>query len=95
MSIGFINVTPSNFQYVGVRLMFHPDGKEVPEVIFWPDGREFIVDECIGKFTVPNHINQHQYFAYWVYIHGKARVLYWDLTDGRWFVDPLQREGVS
>ena len=95
MTARLMKVAPASCKYVGVRLMIHPDGKDVPEAIIWPEGSEFVVDSCIGKFMVPNHINQHQYMAYWIYVQGKARVLYWDLTDGRWFIDPLQKEAVS
>ena len=95
MSIGFMKVTPTSFQHVGVRLMIYPDGKDMPEAIIWPDGREFIVDDCIGKFPVPSHDQKQQYMAYWVHVPGKAKLLYWNLTEGRWFVDPHQKEVLS
>lgn len=70
-----MKVTPTSFKYVGVRLMIYPDGKDMPEAIIWPDGREFIVDDCIGKFLVPSHDQMQQYMAYWVHVQGKAKLL--------------------
>ena len=95
MSMGFMRVSPTSFKYVGVRLMIYPDGTDRPEAIIWPDGREFIVDNCIAQFMVPGHDQESQYVAYWVNVQGKPRLLYWNLNEGRWFVDPKQKEFAS
>lgn len=83
-------------QYVEVVVKFREDGRMLPQVILWEDGRRFPVDRIIDISPAPALKAGGQGDRYTIRVSGKLCYLFFEHAcdmdgdkPGRWFVEAL------
>lgn len=81
-------------QYVEVMVRFREDGRMLPRMVYWEDGRRFPVDRVLAVAPAPARLAGGQGDRYTVYIAGKLCYLFFEHAcdegsdkPGRWFVE--------
>lgn len=76
--------------YVGMLLHVDMDGNMKPVELEWVDGSRYPISRVIDKRSAPPaHVGSAPTIRYTVLIHGREKVLCFEKTYNRWFVERL------
>ena len=80
--------------YVPVDVRFDENGKMLPHIITWEDGREYEIDKVTDAHPAPAQRAGGQGDRYTIWINGKQSYLFFERCAavtgcnlGRWFVE--------